>query len=87
MRLLTLPIRLWWVTLTVLIVFGWLSHSAVESVDMQAELERMTRERAVKAKIMEMGPMYYYRILHNGTLQVNKYTGDDLDKRWERLRV
>ena len=87
MRFLTLPLRLFWVTLTVLIVFGWLSHGMVESVDMQAELERMEREQAVKAKIQEMGPRYYYRILHSGMLQVNKYSGDDLDKRWKRLRL
>jgi len=35
---------------------------------------------------MRMGPMYYYRTLWTGELQVNKYTSDDLDERWERLR-
>jgi len=71
----------------IILITLWLSVGMVESGDLQAELQRMTTEREIKAKMMEMGPMYYYRVLYTGELQVNKYTGDDLDKRWERLRV
>ena len=83
MRLLTLPLRLWFVTLTVLVIFFSLSLGNVESGD----LEDHRRQMGIEAAMQEMGPMYFYRVLWTGELQVNKFSGDDLDKRWERLGV
>lgn len=81
MRLLTLPLRLWWATTVVILVVWWVS-CGVAHTDMEGEWiwDRPT-PAAVKAAIMKCGPHYHYRTLHDGTLQVNRGKG------WERLRV
>lgn len=79
--------RLWYAIAIVWLIVTWLS-CGVAHTDMHGEwLFDKPVSREIKVAIMKMGPMYFYRTLHDGTLQVNKYTGDDDDERWERLRV
>ena len=86
MRLLTLPFRYWWATTVIVLVFWWLSCGTAQTT-MRGEWRFEERTSPpIKMAIMRMGPMYYYRTLWTGELQVNKYTSDDLDERWERLR-
>ncbi|MDO9529117.1 MAG: hypothetical protein Q7J27_08155 [Syntrophales bacterium] len=84
MNPLTLPFCLWWVTLTVMVIFFGLSLSAVESGGM----EHMRKQTApeVKAAILRCGPMKYCRTLWTGELQVNKVSGLDDAEGWERLQ-
>lgn len=78
--------RPWWAVLIVWLVVTWLS-CGVANTDMHGEwLFDKPTSLAIKAAIRLMGPMYSYRTLWTGELQVNKYTGDDDDERWERLR-
>lgn len=79
MRLLTLPIRLWYAIAVVWLIVTWLSHATLSSGGME-HMRKQTRPE-VKAAIMRCGPNYHYRTLYDGTLQVNRGRG------WERLRV
>jgi hypothetical protein len=80
MRLLTLPFRYWWATTVIVLVFWWVFHGVAQT-DMQGDwVWNKQTHPAVKAAIMRCGPNYQYRMLYDGTLQVNRGNG------WERLR-
>jgi len=72
--------RLWYVIITVTLIVTWLSHGTAQTT-MQGEwlFDKQTHP-VVKAAIMRCGPNYHYRMLYDGTLQVNRGRG------WERLR-
>ena len=73
--------KLWYIHLLVLLIVTWLSIGTAHT-DMEGEwLFDKPVSAAMKAKIREMGPGYFYRTLHDGTFQVNRGEG------WERLRV
>ena len=85
MRILTLPYRLWWVTLTIALIFNWLLHTGV-NIGPRWEDNWAETEPKIEAKIIEMGPSYFYHTLEDGTLEVNKTSGMDNATGWQRLR-
>ena len=57
--------------------------------DMRTEVELFAPEIAsieIKRAMIKFGPNYHYRMLRNGTLQVNKGDGKWLRLRYERRK-
>lgn len=79
--------RLWYAIVIVFTIVTWLSLGTAHTDMEGAWLYDKPVSQEIKAAMMKCGPNYHYRMLYDGTFQVNKHTGDDLDKRWERLRV
>ena len=75
MRLLTLPFRYWWVTLLVLIVTNWITHTGVNIGPKWEDNWGGPVSGNIKRTMLKLGPNYYYRTLHDGTFQINRYDG------------